>query len=132
MNGTGPDNFEKDLFKQRLLDVSNNHDTSTPLFLYYAPHIVHTPFQVPDSYLNEFSFIDDKDSKIYHAMVNYLDDVVGELVDALKKKGMWDNTLLLVVIMVVQSILEEGPVTCLLYTSPSPRDATLSRMPSSA
>ena len=25
-----------------------------------------------------------------------------------------------------------GPETCLLYTSPSPRDATLSRMPSSA
>ena len=25
-----------------------------------------------------------------------------------------------------------GPVVCLLYTSPSPRDATLSRMPSSA
>ena len=25
-----------------------------------------------------------------------------------------------------------GPYTCLLYTSPSPRDATLSRMPSSA
>ena len=27
---------------------------------------------------------------------------------------------------------EEGIYTCLLYTSPSPRDATLSRMPSSA
>ena len=26
----------------------------------------------------------------------------------------------------------DKPVTCLLYTSPSPRDATLSRMPSSA
>ena len=26
----------------------------------------------------------------------------------------------------------DTPVTCLLYTSPSPRDATLSRMPSSA
>ena len=25
-----------------------------------------------------------------------------------------------------------GPYSCLLYTSPSPRDATLSRMPSSA
>ena len=25
-----------------------------------------------------------------------------------------------------------GNITCLLYTSPSPRDATLSRMPSSA
>ena len=27
---------------------------------------------------------------------------------------------------------EENPCICLLYTSPSPRDATLSRMPSSA
>ena len=26
-------------------------------------------------------------------MVNYLDDVVGELVDALKKKGLWDSLL---------------------------------------
>ena len=31
-------------------------------------------------------------------------------------------------------VLEAGPMdyNCLLYTSPSPRDATLSRMPSSA
>ena len=28
--------------------------------------------------------------------------------------------------------LKEGGMICLLYTSPSPRDATLSRMPSSA
>ena len=28
--------------------------------------------------------------------------------------------------------LNDGTITCLLYTSPSPRDATLSRMPSSA
>ena len=28
--------------------------------------------------------------------------------------------------------VNEQPFTCLLYTSPSPRDATLSRMPSSA
>ena len=93
VNGTGPDNYEEGLFKQHVLDVINNHNTSTPLFLYYAPHIVHTPLQVPDSYINKFSFINDKDRQIYHAMVNYLDDVVGELVDALKKKGMWENTL---------------------------------------
>ena len=30
------------------------------------------------------------------------------------------------------SVSEERFITCLLYTSPSPRDATLSRMPSSA
>ena len=31
-----------------------------------------------------------------------------------------------------ETIYEIASVTCLLYTSPSPRDATLSRMPSSA
>ena len=35
--------------------------------------------------------------------------------------------------LTLQIIKEEGKVTnCLLYTSPSPRDATLGRMPSSA
>ena len=35
--------------------------------------------------------------------------------------------------LVEQGIIPPGAVlTCLLYTSPSPRDATLSRMPSSA
>ena len=60
---------------------------------YYAPHIVHTPLQVPDDYLNKFKFIGDKDRQIYHAMVNYLDDVVGDLTDALKKQGLWDDLL---------------------------------------
>ena len=32
----------------------------------------------------------------------------------------------------LQYILDECIEACLLYTSPSPRDATLSRMPSSA
>lgn len=94
INGTGPDNYEEALFKERVLDVVKNHDTSKPLFLYYAPHIVHTPLQVPDKYLNMFSFIKDSQTRqYYHAMVAYLDDVVGELTDALKAKEMWDNLL---------------------------------------
>ena len=36
------------------------------------------------------------------------------------------------VIPALDEVLEEEIWTCLLYTSPSPRDATLSRMPSSA
>ena len=93
INGTGPDNYEEGLFKERLLYVVNNHDTSKPLFLYYAPHIVHAPLQVPQTYLDMFRFIDNRDRRYYHAMVTYLDDVVGNLTDALKKRGMWDNLL---------------------------------------
>ena len=94
VNGT---DYEEALFKSHLLQVVNNHDpTASPLFLYYAPHIVHDPLQVPDDYLKQFSFIDDNNRQYYHAMVKYLDDVMGELYTALKNKYMWDNTLLVV------------------------------------
>ena len=93
MNGTGQDDYEEGLFKERVLEVISNHDLLTPLFLYYAPHIVHTPYEVPEAYLKMFDFIDDKLRQVYHAMVKYLDDDVGEILDALKRKGLWDNLL---------------------------------------
>ena len=49
--------------------------------------------------------------------------IVNELVSYLKNLGI-NNKL--------KAIVTAGPTNCLLYTSPSPRDATLSRMPSSA
>ena len=92
-NGTG---YEELLFKDRLLEIISNHDPSQPLFLYYAPHIVHMPYQVPEKYLKKFNFIDNELRQVYHAMVNYLDDVVGELVQALKTKQLWGNLLFIV------------------------------------
>ena len=85
--------YEEGLFRDRILDVVINHDKSTPLFLYYAPHLIHTPLQVPKHFLDQFSFIKDSDRRYYHAMVRYLDVVVDELVDALKAREMWDNLL---------------------------------------
>lgn len=93
LNGTGPDHYEEGLFGERLLSIINNHNISLPLFLYYAAHIVHRPYQVPEKYLKKFNFIDEPYRKVYHAMVAYLDDVVGEVVDALKHQGLWDNLL---------------------------------------
>ena len=94
VNGTGIDNYEESLFEQRLMEIVNGHDTSVPLFLYYPAHLVHGPLEVPDQYLTKFNFIDDKTHQQYHAMVKYLDDTVGKLTAALKKRGMWDNLLL--------------------------------------
>ena len=93
LNGTGPDNYEEGLFKERILQIIKQHDPSTPLFLYYAAHIVHRPYEIPDEYLKKFNFIDEQYRRVYLAMVNYLDDVVGEIVAALKSKGLWDNLL---------------------------------------
>ena len=47
----------------------------------------------------------------------------------------YGDVMMLVTVCAAQSAREGVdflPLTCLLYTSPSPRDATLSRMPSSA
>ena len=46
--------------------------------------------------MKKFSFIDVSSRQYYHAMVNYLDDVVGEIVSALKSRNLWDNLLLVV------------------------------------
>ena len=94
MKGT---EYEEGLFKQRLLDIVDNHNTDGPLFLYYSPHLLHTPLDVPDEYLEKFSFIDTETHRRYQAMLNYLNDVLGDLIDALKGKGMWSNTLFIVV-----------------------------------
>ena len=75
------------------------HDPDTPLFLFWAPHIVHTPLQVPQAFIDKFAFMapTDKPShqrQVYHAMVNFADTAVQNVTNLLKKKGMWDDLLL--------------------------------------
>ena len=99
---TGPaihlkgNDYEENMFKEHVLDIIQNHDATAPLFLYYAPHIAHQPLQVPTEYLTRFDFIDDETRRRYHAMVTYLDDVVGNVTAALESKGIWNDTLLVV------------------------------------
>lgn len=63
-----------------------SYNEMTLLFLYYASHIVHTRFQVPEQYVHKFNFIDKNYRKYYEAMTKYLYDVVGELVGLLKER----------------------------------------------
>lgn len=97
--------YEEFLFKERALAVVREHDTdiaAAPLFLFYAFHLLHSPLQVPESYLTRIDEliwagsgdkIDTQNRRLYAAMILYMDEVIGELVEALKTKGMWDNTL---------------------------------------
>jgi len=41
--------YEDSIFEQGVLNVVAAHDAATPLFLFWAPHIVHTPLQVPQA-----------------------------------------------------------------------------------
>jgi len=81
-------------FKDHVVNAIMNHDPTVPLFIYYAPHMVHSPLEVPKIWHDKFDFIEDPFRRTYHAMTAYIDDAVKDVVDALKTKGMWDETFM--------------------------------------
>lgn len=93
------------IFVERLVKVVENHDADSPLFMYFAPHSVHEPYEIPQQYLDSFSkagggpfdnsTAEDTMRMTYHAMAKFLDDAIANLTGALKSKGMWENTLVL-------------------------------------
>ncbi|CAK0817376.1 unnamed protein product [Prorocentrum cordatum] len=96
--------YEEAMLRQRCLQIIEQHDLSEPLFLFFAPHLMHTPLQVPDRYLTKIDKMvtdagaqpfDSSNRRLYAAMVLYLDETIGAVVDAMKTKGMWDNTLVI-------------------------------------
>lgn len=87
--------YEDDIFTNFVLDKLQAHDPSQPFFLYFTPHSIHEPLEVPQAQLDKFAFINNSDRQAYAAMVNNIDTHIGRIVQALKDKGMWNNTLLM-------------------------------------
>eukprot|EP00730_Choanoeca_flexa_P002296 TRINITY_DN10995_c0_g1_i1.p1 TRINITY_DN10995_c0_g1~~TRINITY_DN10995_c0_g1_i1.p1 ORF type:complete len:504 (+),score=85.75 TRINITY_DN10995_c0_g1_i1:70-1581(+) len=88
--------YEEYFFQDRLLDIIHNHNADDPLFLYYASRVAHAPLQAPYHYLQRLAHVDDPVRRAYAAMVWALDDVIGNVTQALKDTGLWDNTLIVV------------------------------------
>ena len=85
--------FEEELLANEVLDIITSHDQRNPLFLFYSMHLVHMPLQIPSDYEEKFSFISDRHRRLNHAMAYFLDQKVGDIVEALVKRNMWNNTL---------------------------------------
>jgi arylsulfatase A-like enzyme len=75
--------------------VIENHDTSKPLFLYLAFNAPHTPYQAPQEYLDKYKSIEDPSRRAYAGSITAMDDQIGRVVDALAKKQMLGNTLII-------------------------------------
>ena len=85
--------YEDALLAAHVLAAINAADPAVPQFFVWTPHSVHEPYEVPQAYLDKFAFIDVPVRRFYSAMTNFIDDRVGEVVAALKAKGLWDNLL---------------------------------------
>ncbi len=85
-----------DLYNRRAVEFIEKH-AGRPFFLYVPYNAVHFPFQVPD---DPTSRMDPKDMykgtrDDYRKMVERVDRGVGEMLAALEKRGVLDNTLFL-------------------------------------
>ena len=65
-----------------------------PFFLYLAYNAPHTPLEAKQEDMAVFASILDKDRQSYAGMVCGVDRGVGEVVDALKATGQFDDTLI--------------------------------------
>ncbi|BFZ20042.1 hypothetical protein BsWGS_23081 [Bradybaena similaris] len=90
-NETG--HYSANLFTNKAIDVIKSHNTSKPLFLYLAYQSVHPPLQVPSKYEIKYGNITDTNRRIYAGMVSAMDEGVANLTQALRDKGLWDNTV---------------------------------------
>ncbi len=94
--------------KEVLAFVERNKEK--PFFLYYATPLPHVPLQAPEKWVeyyhkkfgDEEPYLGEKGyfpncypRATYAAMISYLDEQVGELIDKLKDLGIYDNTLII-------------------------------------
>jgi arylsulfatase A-like enzyme len=86
--------YSTTLIGNEAVKLINEHDPAVPLYLYLAFNAPHTPYQAPQEYLDEYKDIADPNRRAYAGMITAMDDQIGRVLNALDKKGMRDNTLI--------------------------------------
>jgi arylsulfatase A-like enzyme len=72
----------------------DEHNTAVPLYLYLTFNAPHTPYQATQEYLDQYKNIADPSRRAYAGSITAMDDQIGRVVDALTKKGMRENTII--------------------------------------
>ena len=87
--------YTTDLLADESVRLIEQHDVSRRLFLYVPFNAVHSPFQVPETYIDMYKHIKAKNRRIYAGMVTCMDDAIGRIITALDKRNMKRNTLII-------------------------------------
>lgn len=78
----------------RVVSTIHAHNPEVPMFYYVAFQSCHAPLEAPDAFVEMYPAEWRDDRRWYAAMISYVDAAVGNITAALRAKGMWDNTLL--------------------------------------
>ena len=101
--------YAPEMIQQKALSfIEENKDQ--PFFMYYASPLPHLPIQAPNEFVEKYReqigeeepykgdkgyFPNRYPRATYAAMISYLDFQLGELIETLKKQGIYDNTIII-------------------------------------
>lgn len=88
---------EKYYLTDRIAEEANDfidRNKDEPFFLYVPFLAPHTPFQATKSYYDKLSHIEDRNKRVYNAMIWQLDDAVGSIINHLDEYGLLENTII--------------------------------------
>jgi len=100
--------YQEFVFLKRILDIIENGDPNDPKFIWYSSHLSHTPMTTPARYLERVLALCGpnaadprfrgqcivEERQQYLASVMLFDENVGRIMQALKDRGMYDNTMI--------------------------------------
>ncbi len=82
-----------DAFTREAVDFIHRRKDQ-PFFLYLAYNAVHSPLQGAAQYIKQFEHIEDIHRRIFAAMLANLDHSVGQVLAAVRRTGLENNTLI--------------------------------------
>ena len=84
-----------DWLTDEAIRLLKNRDTSSPFFMYLGYNAPHTPMHAKDSDLAKYPGIQNKNRRIYAAMVDNMDQNIGRLRAFLESSKLADNTMVI-------------------------------------
>jgi arylsulfatase A-like enzyme len=75
--------------------VDQAQQAKQPFFVWYAPLLPHQPHDPPPRLLQNYAAVKPPAKAKYYAMIEWLDETVGELMNHLQQRGLDDNTLVI-------------------------------------
>lgn len=87
---------EKYYLTDRIAEEANkfiDQNKDAPFFLYVPFLAPHTPFQATKAYYDKLAHIEDRNKRVYNAMIWQLDDAIGSIIGHLEKAGLMQNTI---------------------------------------
>lgn len=79
---------------QRAIELLSAHPADQGFFLYLAYQATHGPIEAPQRFIDLYPDDWVQERRVYDAMMSGIDESMGNITQALKDKGMWNDTLI--------------------------------------